>query len=93
MNDMNDDYKIMHEMIGYIEENNWSFYELGAYAFNQDKHDWVRMLRSRKKAHILSLACRSKKYNKPFTEAFNEYMDARINYMKRHTTDLGTWKE
>ena len=83
----------LSELESFIMDNNLSYYEAAAYAYKNDRHDWLRLFRSKKYNGFLHIICKQRKYNKPFMDALKEYEDAKIAYNQRHTADDGTWKD
>lgn len=87
------DLLIVNELDHYATEHNLSFYELAAYAYDNDLHEWLRMFRSKRYGRHIRLLCRREKYNIPYDQALHKYTAAKALYYKRHTTDYGTWKD
>ena len=81
------------EIRKFSDDNNLSFYELAAYAYNNDKHEWIKLFRTRDFGKAIRLHCIREKYNKQYNEALLEYHYAASEYHKRHLADDGTWKE
>lgn len=84
---------LQNEIIQFSNDNNLSFYELAAYAYNNEKHEWIKQFRTRSFGRFIRLNCRRETYNKPYNEALLEYTIAESQYYKRHTTEQGTWKD
>ncbi len=83
----------MREMDSLVMENNLSYYELAAYAYRNEKHDWLKVLRSKTYGKHYHLICKRKKYNRPYPEIRDEYVEAKIAYYERHISDSGTWQD
>lgn len=81
------------EIIKYSDDNNLSFYELAAFAYNNEKHEWIKQFRTRDFGKLIRLHCCREQYNKTYNEALLEYTIAKTQYYKRHTTEQGTWKD
>ena len=82
------------EMTDYVDEHNLSYYELATIAYNEDREDWIRVLRSKNYRQCLVFYIRSRrregliKYNKTLTEAMHDYATAKAAYVKRREEEL-----
>lgn len=83
---------VMQELDSFILENKLSYYEVAAYAYNNNKHDWLKILRSKQYGGAYHLICKGFR-NKPYSEAFEEYSAAKKAYFERHISDSGTWQD
>lgn len=70
-----------------------SYYELKAYAFREDKHEWIELMKERELAKILSDECKAKKkechinYNLKQHDAMELCLDEEIKYYARRAPE------
>ena len=87
----NENGRILSEMLSFIQSTpGISYYDLKAYAYDNDKEDWLRMLRSPKRRSFISLCIRDfrrdsgKPYNNSLDRSLSYLADAEANYRVRH---------
>lgn len=81
-------------IIDYIKDHpGISYYELKAYAFDNDKHEWLNMMKNGSLAKKLSDECKAIKkehhinYNLKHIEAMNLCLDAETKYYARRAPE------
>lgn len=83
--------EIAMEMVDFCEDQEgFSYYDLKAYAYNNDKQEWIDLLKSKKYRQFIAIYLRSKrksdgiKYKNDFVTATNNAFEAEEKYYKRH---------
>ena len=75
----------VNEITSYAIVNNLSYYELVAYAYDNDLDDWLKLFNSRTYGNHFKTICLREKYNTSLSEARHKYKRAKALYEQRHS--------
>ena len=84
-------YLVSKEIFQWRDEHpGTSYYDMEEYAYNNDKEEWIKVLKSKNKRVVFSEYFRSKRrtenvqYTRDRATAMEAALEAKINYQKRH---------
>lgn len=79
----------LKEIIDFISRPGISYYDLKQYAYDNDKDDWIKCLKSKKRRGFISMFIRSRrrkdgvKYQNGYAESVIRAGEAQVKYKER----------
>lgn len=86
--------RIINEILDWRRENSGaSYYDMKAYAYNNDRHEWLKLLDDKEARSVVALCFRDmrrssgKRYIHTYAESYLLLTEAEESYRERNTID------